>query len=53
LKGLDKRLMHETGVLISVTENPLSSLILGLGKIISDPDLLENFELIQSGLSYT
>ena len=53
MKGIDKRLMHETGLAISIAENPLSTLILGLGRIASDPDLLEKYQLIQLDLSYT
>src|SRR5258707_802269 len=40
LKGIDKRLMHETGVPVSLAENPLSSVALGTGKMLADFDLL-------------
>jgi rod shape-determining protein MreB len=40
LKGIDKRLMHETGVPVTLAENPLSSVVLGTGKMLGDFDLL-------------
>ncbi|PYP86194.1 MAG: rod shape-determining protein [Blastocatellia bacterium AA13] len=40
LKGLDRRLMHETGVPVSLAENPLSSVALGAGKMLADFGLL-------------
>jgi len=41
LKGLDRRLMHETGVPVSLAENPLSSVVLGTGKMLDDVKLLD------------
>jgi len=40
LKNMDKRLMIETGVPVSMAENPLSSVVLGTGKMLGDFDLL-------------
>jgi rod shape-determining protein MreB len=40
LKGLDKRLIHDTGVPVSLAENPLSSVVVGAGKMLGDLDLL-------------
>jgi rod shape-determining protein MreB len=40
LKNLDKRLRDETGLPVLVAENPLTSVVLGAGKILSDIDLL-------------
>jgi rod shape-determining protein MreB len=41
LKGIDKRLMQETGVPVSLAENPLSSVVLGTGKMLDDINLLD------------
>src|SRR5262249_17154203 len=40
LKGIDKRLVEGGGVGVSVAENPLSSVALGVGKMLADFDLL-------------
>src|SRR5919204_3277672 len=40
LKKLDKRLMQETGLPVSMAEDPLSSVVLGAGAMLSDFDLL-------------
>ncbi len=40
LKNLDKLLREETGLPVSVAEDPLSSVVLGAGKMLSDFDLL-------------
>lgn len=41
LKNLDKRLSIETGLPVSVAEDPLASVVLGTGKMLSDFDLLK------------
>jgi rod shape-determining protein MreB len=41
LRGLDKRLRHETGMPVHIAENPLSSVAIGSGKC------LEEFEVLQ------
>ena len=41
LRGLDKRLRHETGMPVRIAENPLSSVAIGSGKC------LEEFEVLQ------
>jgi rod shape-determining protein MreB len=41
LKGIDRRLMHETGVPVTLAENPLSSVVLGTGKMLDDVNLLD------------
>jgi rod shape-determining protein MreB len=41
LRGLDKRLRHETGMPIHIADNPLSSVAIGSGKC------LEEFEILQ------
>jgi rod shape-determining protein MreB len=41
LRGLDKRLRHETGMPIHIAENPLSSVAIGSGRC------LEEFEVLQ------
>ncbi|MGI9105700.1 MAG: rod shape-determining protein [Pyrinomonadaceae bacterium] len=40
LKNLDRRLSIETGLPVSVAEDPLSSVVLGAGKMLSDFNLL-------------
>src|SRR2546427_7027358 len=41
LKNLDKRLSIETGLPVSLAEDPLASVALGTGKMLSDFDLLK------------
>src|ERR671923_80285 len=41
LRGLDKRLIHETGMPVRIAESPLSSVAIGSGKC------LEEFEVLQ------
>jgi len=41
LKNLDKRLTFETGLPVFIAEDPLSSVVLGTGKMLSDFDLLK------------
>jgi rod shape-determining protein MreB len=41
LKNLDKRLSIETGLPVSLAEDPLASVVLGTGKMLSDFDLLK------------
>ncbi len=41
LKGLDERLKHETGMPIHVTENPLSSVVLGSGRCLEEFEALK------------
>jgi rod shape-determining protein MreB len=45
LKGLDKLLREETGLPVSVAEDPLSSVVLGTGKMLSDFNLLRKISL--------
>ncbi len=40
LRNLDLRLREETGVPVSIAEDPLSSVVLGVGRILDDIDLL-------------
>ena len=41
LKNLDRRLSIETGLPVSLAEDPLSSVVLGTGKMLSDFNLLK------------
>jgi rod shape-determining protein MreB len=41
LRNLDRRLREETGLPVLVAENPLTSVVLGVGKMLSDPVLLK------------
>ena len=45
LKGLDKRLRDETGLPVQLAEDPLSSVVLGAGKMLSDFNLLRRISL--------
>jgi rod shape-determining protein MreB len=45
LKNMDKLLREETGLPVSVAEDPLSSVVLGTGKMLSDFDLLRKISL--------
>jgi rod shape-determining protein MreB len=41
LKNLDKRLSIETGIPVSVADEPIENTVLGLGKLLSDYDFLK------------
>ncbi len=45
LKNLDQLLREETSLPVSVAEDPLSSVVLGTGKMLSDFDLLRKISL--------
>jgi rod shape-determining protein MreB len=45
LKNLDMRLREETGLPVQLAEDPLSSVVLGAGKMLSDFDLLRRISL--------
>jgi rod shape-determining protein MreB len=45
LKNLDKRLREETGLPVQLAEDPLSSVVLGAGKMLSDFSLLRRISL--------
>jgi len=45
LKNLDRLLREETSLPVSVAEDPLSSVVLGTGKMLSDFDLLRKISL--------
>ncbi|HEX2714724.1 MAG TPA: rod shape-determining protein [Candidatus Acidoferrales bacterium] len=40
LKNLDKRIRQETGLRVTIADNPLASVVLGIGKMLSDSSLL-------------
>src|SRR6187401_870068 len=40
LKNLDKRLREETGLPVSIADDPLTSVVMGTGKMLTDFDLL-------------
>jgi rod shape-determining protein MreB len=40
LRDLDKRLRHETGLPVLVAENPLMSVVMGAGMMLTDFSLL-------------
>ena len=41
LRNLDKRLSHETGLPIIVSDDPLKAVVLGCGKVLDDIELLK------------
>jgi rod shape-determining protein MreB len=45
LRNLDKRLRDETGLPVLVAENPLTSVVLGAGRMLTDLDLLRKVAL--------
>jgi rod shape-determining protein MreB len=45
LKNLDKLLREETSLPVSVAEDPLSSVVLGAGKMLSDFNLLRKISI--------
>jgi rod shape-determining protein MreB len=45
LQGLDRRLREETGLPVQLAEDPLSSVVLGAGKMLSDFNLLRRISL--------
>jgi rod shape-determining protein MreB and related proteins len=45
LKNLDKRLREETGLPLAMAEDPLSSVVLGAGKMLSDFNLLRKVSI--------
>ena len=45
LKNLDKRIREETQLPVFVTEDPLTSVVLGAGKLLDDLDLLKKIAL--------
>jgi rod shape-determining protein MreB len=45
LKNMDERLRRETGLPVQIAEDPLSSVVLGAGKMLSDFNLLRKISL--------
>ncbi len=45
LKNLDKRLREETGLPVSIADAPLTSVVMGTGKMLTDFDLLRRVAL--------
>ena len=45
LKNLDKRLREETGLPLAVAEDPLASVVLGAGRMLSDFGLLRKISI--------
>jgi rod shape-determining protein MreB and related proteins len=45
LKNIDKRLREETGLPLAMAEDPLSSVVLGAGKMLSDFNLLRKISI--------
>ena len=45
LKNLDKRLREETGLPVAMAEDPLSTVVLGAGKMLANFELLRKISL--------
>ncbi len=45
LKNLDKRLREETGLPVSMADDPLASVVLGTGRLLTDFDLLRKISI--------
>jgi rod shape-determining protein MreB len=45
LRNLDKRIREETGLAVSIAEDPLTSVVLGTGKMLTDFKLLRRFAI--------
>ena len=45
LKNLDKRLREETGLPVAMAEDPLASVVLGTGKMLTDFNLLRKISI--------
>jgi rod shape-determining protein MreB len=45
LKNLDKRIRQETGVPVSIAEDPLASVVLGTGKMLTEFKLLRRIAI--------
>jgi rod shape-determining protein MreB len=45
VKNLDKRLREETGLPVSIADDPLTSVVMGTGKVLLDWDLLRKVSL--------
>jgi rod shape-determining protein MreB len=41
LKNLDQLVKHETGIPVTIPENPLSAVVLGSGKVLDNPEILK------------
>ncbi len=46
LKGLDQRLRNETGLPVVLAEDPLSSVVLGTGRVLEDIELLRKVSIL-------
>ena len=45
LRNLDQRLREETGLPVVLAEDPLASVVLGTGRLLSDFDLLRKVSI--------
>ncbi len=45
LKNLDRRIREETGLPVSIADDPLASVVLGTGKMLMDFDLLDRVKI--------
>jgi rod shape-determining protein MreB len=45
LRNLDQRLRDETGLPVVLAEDPLASVVLGTGRVLSDMDLLRKVSI--------
>jgi rod shape-determining protein MreB len=47
LRNLDRRIAQETGLPVSIADDPLSSVVLGAGKLLNDFKLLRKIAIDQ------
>jgi rod shape-determining protein MreB len=54
LKGLDRRIREETGLPVSIADEPLYCVVLGTGKILDDFKLLRKLSIgsVTAGVEY-
>ena len=45
IKNLDKRIRQETGLPVSIAEDPLASVVLGTGKMLTEFKLLRRIAI--------
>jgi rod shape-determining protein MreB and related proteins len=45
LRALDQRLRHETGLPVVLAEDPLSSVVLGTGRVLEEIELLRKVSI--------
>lgn len=52
LRGLDSRLAEELQLPVTVAKRPLEAVVLGIGKLISNPQMLERYQVKEDTLEW-